>query len=523
MTNKKILGNTAVLIESPTYQEREVIVWVQENVVNKCPYEGPPELEQEFKTQVNLFFWHILQSSLYPSKRDQKKKFGRVWVPFPKQLGQDKLPLVFGTPYGARRGARKDTTREGTFSRALEWLKENILIVKGYSRDKGLCREFRIRPEILEGMYGTLSPKTSEEILRRTRFYSPLLKAVQERYGITVMETIQRSSLLPFVKPEHDLKHLCRNRDRAARKLYGQVLDKLLPNEISIQPILDYLEDKSMIPTIKARKQYLQVKRLLDTIIGGPIQIVSAVPLVIRYYAKYRVARIGGRLFEIGGGFQNLPGELKEKCFTVGTNWDMKSSQLNVLKQEFEKYSIDCGYLSTIGSIDDIADLFRLDKKAAKICFYATIFSAGQLETSPKSNVRKTLKRSMGPTRAREFVIDWNTYMSPLYFALTTLLNKYEVQFRKNKETSLLRCATGAQYEPAVNDTSKKIKKRALNHIISGQESAFLFDAILNCPNVKGVYSLEHDGALMEVDGEIESTFAHFLRKRFSDKVIFME
>ncbi|QYW03863.1 hypothetical protein pEaSNUABM46_00220 [Erwinia phage pEa_SNUABM_46] len=530
MKKRIVSGQGAVLIKNPSYQEKEVVLWVKSNVVNACPYTGPVESEREFRTQLNLFFWHILQCSLYPSRKHKKKKFGRVWVPFPKILGQTELPMVFGFRRGGNSVAvGKYAKKEGTFSRSLDWLMVNVFETKPYDKKKGLSREFRIRQEILDGMYQHIKHHTSQEILKRVRFYSPV-RILREDYGVTVWSMIEKNSKLPFVRPQHDLKSLDRNRDRGkgltGRLLYRKVLDKMLPNEVNIEPILEYLEEKSLIANNKAKKQYLQVKALLDTIVSGPVQIANTNPLTIRYWPRYRLSQIGGRLFEIGGGFQNLPSILKQACFTVGTNWDMKSSQFNVLRNELASYSIDYGFFDDIKSVEDMARISQMDKKTAKICLYATIFSAGQLEINPYSNVYKELRKTMPKYKVRTAMEDWNTRTSLLYFSIRDLLNEYAKQFRKNKkskrpEYGVLTCATGSNYDPEEGESDKKIRRRVLNHMLAGWESKYLFDAILNCPNIKGVYSLEHDGALLCVEGDsIESTDATFIAKKFCDKDI---
>ncbi|QZE59464.1 hypothetical protein MPK66_gp220 [Erwinia phage pEa_SNUABM_2] len=536
MKKRIVSGNGPVLITSPSYQEKEVVLWVRDNVINACPYTGPESGEREFRAQLNLFFWHILQCSLYPARKHKKKKFGRVWVPFPRSLGQEKLPMVFGHRRGGDNIAvgKYAKSKKGTFDRSLDWLRANIFETKNYNKAKGLCREFRMRPEVLDGMYGHFKPQSHYDILHRIRFYSPL-KILREDYGVTVWSQIQKNSKLPFKRPVHDLSSLDRNRDRGngkelkGRALYRAVLDKLLPNEVNLDPILAYLEDRSLIANHKARKQYLQVKTLLDTIVSGPVQIVSESPLVVRYWPKYKLSQIGGRLFEVGGGFQNLPSSLKEDCYTIGTNWDMKSSQFNVLRKEFEANGIECAMFDTVSSVEDIARILGLDKRAAKVCLYATIFSAGQLEVTSYSNVFKELTRFMPKYKVKDELIDWNTRVTPLWLAITDLLAVYRAKFRKNKnahrpEYGVLQCATGSVYDPDPDETDKKIKKRVLNHMLSGWESMFLFDAILNCPNVKGVYSLEHDGALLCMEGEsISSPNAEFVCKKFYDKKIFSE
>ncbi|WOL24463.1 hypothetical protein fHeYen902_117c [Yersinia phage fHe-Yen9-02] len=529
MKKRIVSGQGAVLITSPSYQEKEVVIWVRDNVINACPYNGSASDLREFRAQLNLFFWHILQCSLYPARKDKKKKFGRVWVPFSSELGHDKLPMVFG-----HLGARKSTAvgkyskSEGTFSRSLEWLKDNIIETKPYNKAKGKSREFRLRQEVLDGMYGHIKPHTSEDILHRIRFYSPL-KILRDDYGITVWSQIEKNSKLPFNRPTHDLKSLHRSRDREARRNYTKILNKLLPNEVNIEPILAYLEDRSLIANHRAKKQYLQVKTLLDTLVAGPVQIVSTSPLVIRYWPRYRLSRLGGRLFEIGGGFQNLPSALKQVCYTVGTNWDMQSSQFNVLRKEFELNNIDLKFFDTFASVEDVARIFELPKSSAKVLLYSTIFSAGQLEASPYGNAYKEFLKHYPKHTIKNRIIDWNTRVTPLFYGINELLRVYHSKFRKNinsnrAEYGVLTCATGSSYDPNLSEKRKKISRRILNHMLAGWESKFLFDAILNCPNVKGVYSLEHDGALLLLDGdELHSPDAVFVAKKFSEKEIFPE
>lgn len=531
----------ARLVTNPTYQELAPLVWVRDNVVNKCPYDGPEKQEQEFRRQVNLFFWHVLQSSIYPTKRKKFEKFGTVWVPFSRKLGVKELPMVFGCENALRGpvGPRWERT-EKHFSRALEWIVANVMDYKKHIKKTvatpGRCREFRIKSKCLSAMYPN-RPKSSRELLELTRFYSPL-KAVQERFGQTILEMISASANKPFKPRKHDLAGgdarygLKSNRDRAARKLYSAVLKKIGPNEIAIDPILDYLTVKSFSSTRRAQKQYHQVMSCLQAILSGPIQIVSEAPLIIRYYPAYTIAKVGGRLFEQGGGFQSFPAVLKQASSVVGENWDMASSQLNIIRKEFADNGIECSFLDEIHSVNDIVDKLlkanpnntRLSKKLVKICFYGTLFSADYLSKTPRSSAVMALRPHFKSlSEVYDFVESWNIDCKSFIIALQQLCAIYSKRFRFTNEGMMLTCDTGAKYVLDHDQcvSSRKVRRRTMSHCISGIESNHLFEAILN-GNVELVYSLEHDGALLKSKGEIKSAKAKFVIKKFSDTLDFM-
>jgi len=519
----------AFLIKNPTYQELEPLKWVKENVVDRCPYDGPAKLENEYRRQINLFFWHVLQSSLYPSKKKRFEKFGTVWVPISAKLGRRELPMVFGCK-NAKRGPVGPKMLNRTpkhFTRALEWLVACVIDRKGYKKKTangpGMSCEYRVKSVHIAQMYPQ-RPRSSREILELTRYYSPV-QVVQENFGLTILEEIRVNANRPLKRRKHDLERLRANEDRKARQLYLKVLKKLGPNEIAIDPILEYLETKSFRKTDKAQRQFHQVLHCLLAIINGPIQIVSDKPLVIRYYPAYKLARIGGRLFEEGGGFQSFPAILKQRCSVVGTNWDMESSQLNIIREELAKYGIECSFLADINSVNDIAERVGLPKKLAKICFYATLFSVSTLVKSPKSSTYKALRPHFkNKDEVYQFLETWNITCIPFIQALRKLSAVYVEQFRITREGPLLRNDTHTPFLPNthVGMGKRNLCRSTMSHQISGIESKRLFDAILS-DNVQIVFSLEHDGALMQTGPEgIVSGTAKFVVKRFSDALDFM-
>ncbi|AWY08487.1 hypothetical protein HOT49_gp222 [Erwinia phage vB_EamM_Alexandra] len=517
------------LVKNPTYQEMFPIQWVQHHVVYACPYDGPKKFEAEYRRQINLFFWHVLQLSIYtPTKSKQRNaKFGEVWTPFPSTFGRKVLPMVFGVK--SQRGGPVSPNFAKTdqhFSRALDWLLENVLEYKSHIfkvGKAGVCRRFRIKPGVLGCMYPE-NPQTSKDLLSVTRLYSPL-RLVNEQYGQTIKDMLEEAVKKPFKWPRHDLTALCSNRDREAKKLYTSVLNKLAPNEILIDPILAYLEHKSYMKSQRSQGQYHHVLSSLQSILSGPVQIVREHPLTIRYMPVYRLAKIGGRLFEKGGGFQSFPAELKQECSAIGTNWDMSSSQLNILLRELETHGIHCSFMDDVTSVDDIAHRNDLPKAATKICFYATLFSMGQLAISYKSRVFQELTNHIEFRKVFDFLRKWNNNALPLSVALKSLTDIYIDSVRETKHgEKTLTCKSGVKYDLKKARISERRRRKVLNHIFSGIESECLFRLIVDDTQVKHVYSLEHDGALMETVGDsVHSDGALFLKKQFSDHLTFLE
>lgn len=518
------------LIKNPTYQELEPVLWVRDNIVYACPYDGPEEQEAEFRKEINVFFWHVLQSSIYRSKKNTGDLFGETYVPFPYSFGREKLPMVFGVSKSSSGPVAPNKKRlKGHFSRALEWLLENVFEYKRHRSPKngrvGKCREYRIMSGVINCMYANETPKSGRELLQEVRLYSPT-KLLQERYSLTIMEQIEKSAKKEFKPRSHDLKVIDRNGNRDTKRYYDKVLERLAPNELLVEPIIKFLEQHSLRKDRRSQSKFHQVRNLLWNIISEPIEIIDYEPLKIRYWPSYRLAKVGGRLFEIGGGFQNMPSKLKQLCFAVGTNWDMKSSQLNIIKNQFVMYGISCPFLEQIDSVNQIADQIGESVALTKKCFYATVFSLGEIRYHPSSNVYSSLLAAhKGDVDATVALLDkWMANVEPLIVALKELQVVYERQAKKSKDRWCLPCATGTKYYWSKKGPTRKDRRRILNHIITGLESNYLFDAITDSKQVRAVFSFEHDGALLfTMQNSLKSENALFVRKKFSDALDFVE
>lgn len=535
------------IIKNPAYQEHFTVDWVRKNVIFACPYDGPVEREWEFREQISTFFWHIVHCTLYNSKFKNVKRLPSI--PFAWAFGVQKLPMVFGT--SGTHGARSKYTEKSktTFSRALEWLRENVLDVSGYKYGAAgsECRKFRIKSAIFDGMY-PYEPRTPEEIFGKVRYCSPNFLR-NTPVGKTITELLATKSVNALGVPSHDLDSLDRNTDRAARKLYKEVLEQQEPIALTLLPIAEELSRLSHFLSPQARSRYRLVFSNTMKILSGNFQCHNLDEMKISYLPTYRVSPVGGRLYECGGGFQNMPRSIKERCHIKGYNHDMKSSQLNILKLEFERNNIRCASIRDHQSVAEFGAPFGLSKDDTKVCFYATVFSIGQalhskscwhseplrvIAKSKRSECIQKAAKQLGKKRkdhsmitpviklARKFMVKetdrvrdtWNKENESLTLALESLCDAYISKARKAKENSVLANAVGVRFVWKTGEIDYKIRKQILSHMITGIETKFLFDMILS--NGVKVFSFEHDGALIS-RARVSSEGIEFVRKPFDE------
>lgn len=535
------------IIKNPAYQEHFTVEWVRKNVIFACPYDGPEDREWEFREQVSTFFWHIVHCTLYNSKFKNVKRLPSI--PFAWVFGIQKLPMVFGSAGSHGSSSRYSEKSRTKFSRALEWLKENVLDVSGYKFGAAgsACREFRIKRAIFDGMY-PYSPKTPEEIFGKVRYCSPNFLR-NTPVGKTLADILQKKSVEALGKPSHDFDSLDRNRDREVRKLYKDVLDKQDPLSITLLPVVEELSRLSKFTSAQAKARHRLVFSNTMGILAGNFTCHSVDEMKISYLPTYRVSPVGGRLYECGGGFQNFPRSLKERCHIRGYNHDMRSSQLNILKMEFERNNIRCSSIQNYKSVADFGEPYGLSKDDTKVCFYATVFSIGQalnakscwhsepLRVIAKSKRTECIHRAakqLGKKYrdssmiepviklARKLMVKetnrirdvWNKENETLTLALEELCEKYISKARKAKENSVLTNAVGVRFAWPTEEIDYKIRKQILSHMITGIETKLLFDMILS--NGVRVYSFEHDGALIS-RAKVSSEGIEFVRKPFDE------
>jgi hypothetical protein len=209
--------------------------------------------------------------------------------------------------------------------------------------------------------------------------------------------------------------------------------------------------------------------------------IVSKKPFIVKYYPKYKASVIGGRLFEVNGGVQNLPSEVKKKSL-VGINYDVISSQLNIVKSIYKSLSKST---ITIKSVDDVASKLKVERKLAKVILYATIFSAGIISESKYSALHKAIKKKGYSDKSTILIIRrWKIKSISLVRAIKTILSHYKSKSKRG----FINNAVGIRVSSTINS------KKLLAHIIQGEETKFLMKVVLKNKSI--VSALEHDGFL---------------------------
>ncbi|WP_300463696.1 hypothetical protein [Desulfobacula sp.] len=275
-----------------------------------------------------------------------------------------------------------------------------------------------------------------------------------------------------------------------------------------------YYSDLSSLTTILANTPTKTGKIKKN---GHPIYLVKA---------SYRSQK-SGRLFEIGGGFQSASRAMKYVSIVniPVYNYDIKSSQGFILKQEMEKYRIKCGWLQKYLERKDAKNIYA-DKTGITVdlwkeCFYALIMGAEA--PNKKGAIYKTIASQLGIDRIRANVIHKR------FLSVTADLRKATREWRetlfsdpikqhismyndclrwKNACGMIFRdYSIGKKEDPEnslVNDTGKKsndhyanCKRKLAAFMLQGQEALFIHRLTVLCSKSNiPVYRNEHDGII---------------------------
>jgi hypothetical protein len=235
-------------------------------------------------------------------------------------------------------------------------------IQQTYSKQLGLCQEFRVHPEIFESIV-SCSPKTPEEF-DNCKYYNLMtgkaMKAPVKRYP----RSDKNNNPLPdLILEAMDTIHTCKLNVKA-------VLKHLEELEWNISFWYNFGDDS-------ARRAYIIDKTAYDHIMENKIKQEGD-------FVEYRVIfsdenpQMSGRISEAKIGLQSCSREMKAAAFSgiPGLkNYDLKSSQVYGLIQWFEMADIDTKWLHEYLSKDkqEYADAVGISKDRWKQCFMALI------------------------------------------------------------------------------------------------------------------------------------------------------
>lgn len=429
---------------------------------------------------IAIFIQHLICSAT-ASKNTRKKAIFEgddEWscsVPFPYSLGEKEAPAVF------------KQSRELPFGRALEKQEAAGLIkIIGHDPSKHKCREFALSKQLLKALF----PGDRKAYLRRKDRYSYLTDLYGKRQRpLTLEEMIAQASIKkPVVCHQVSKRKIP---DTAFRERVTQVYGQLDYLHINLDALRDYCNAH---PTpVNMMYYHSFISHLCD--VG--VKIISTSPLIVAYRQSYKTARLGGRSFEVGKGFQYLPKGMKWACLARGYNYDIKSCQLELLRQELKRIGVSPKNLKRLETSYIMKEL-DVSEDDVKCFRFSTIFSAAFVSLSSKSVIRKRLNKQLGVAEASNVLKRWKKLVKPLRRDLKRLIDDYLSSGKTNRYGLCVRNAVGQNFNCTWKNVRKEkkwqpmqMRRKLLAHMLQGLESSAVYDYVASN---NGVCALEHDG-----------------------------
>lgn len=463
--NKEITN--PYLIES-SYRLPSTIGKVIEDSIIKVSgeYNGTPKHKEIWLKHTRILLAHVFTCSLNRNKDDAK------WIVFPianKEL-QKKIRHALSTKIKHKRG--------------LDVLvKLNIIEIKPHNIERHKCTRLKISEQV----YSLV-----KEFLLNSEFESRRFYQINGKSNL--FKDIKKKGKKDLIKRVEDVLS---NLSKELNNYYKESLNKLAPVRVNIDALIEYIKDmrKTIANDRELESNIIRIWQAEATLLNilGDYKLISNNPFIVEYYPKYKVAVTGGRLFEVDNGVQNLPHKLKEKSL-IGYNYDLVSSQLNIVKFYATKY---LGY-SDIGfeSVDDIASRLDINREYAKKVLYGTLFNAGIVSTSPENTVFKKLSSFYGQEKAKKVLIEWKDIGEKFISIIKKLCKVF-----KTSDDFVITKKNGNKYLKndvgILLDLSKIDEKQILSHIIQGLESSYLLK-VINM-NEGQISALEHDGFVTQL------------------------
>ncbi|MBF0290266.1 MAG: hypothetical protein HQM14_20825 [SAR324 cluster bacterium] len=252
--------------------------------------------------------------------------------------------------------------------------------------EPGRCREYAVAYRIYDA-FVRLSPFSVKGV-RTTKF-------VDLFTGKRTTATPRNQKFIHSSTQEHPVR---------IPKLIRTAMNFISPRPVNIDAMASLLRyRKTQMDSVEpGRKEFLSLRgkyindrTCYSTVLGQVSDDVDGLGFH-RYTAAHRVQK-GGRLSEIGGGLQSASREMK-LASTLGIpnlfNYDLVSSQVNGLIQEFARFNLNTEWLEDYRDIPDskreYAEFIGIDVATWKICLLATIMGS-----SVSRNVNSSVFRAL--------------------------------------------------------------------------------------------------------------------------------
>ncbi|MBL5906129.1 hypothetical protein [Serratia fonticola] len=444
------------------------------------PFYGPKHLRRPFYGDIARFLEHLICGATVSRNTRKKARFkgDKNWtysVPLPKDLGREKLPHVF------------KKNGDLPHKRALELIEEAglIKIIKHIPESK--CREFAVSKKFLHSLF----TKDRAKYLRRTDRISHLTNIFNKRKTYSFDELIGQA----ISRGCQTVKHQWSKRDipnEPFRNLLKAVWGNVEPLHINLDALRQYVDEHHSSVNMMFYRSFLS--HLAE--VG--VDLISDTPLVVAYRQSYKSAKIGGRSFEVGTGFQSLPSAMKWACLAKGYNYDIKGCQLEILRRELQSIGISDSNLQLLDT-GVICNKLGVKEALVKQFRYASVFNSGCVSLSFKSATVRLLRKAFGPPKAKRILLRWREHLEPLKADLARLLDHYEATARTNRYGKCVTNAVGQTFNctyKLVKDgkrwRSDVMRRKLLAHMLQGLESRAVYQFVREHPGL--VCALEHDG-----------------------------
>lgn len=429
---------------------------------------------------IAILLQHLICSATASRNTRKRARFkgNRKWtysVPLPCSLGEKVAPAVFRQ------------SRELPFERALEKLvKVGTIKIIEHSIIRHKCREFALSKRLLKALF----PGDRKAYLRRKDRYCYLTDIYDKRQGPLTLEELVASASIQKPVVCHQISKR-KIPDTAFRGRVKQVYGQLDYLHINLDALRDYCNAH---PTQVNMGYYHNfISHLCD--VG--VKIISISPLIVAYRQSYKTARLGGRSFEMGKGFQYLPKGMKWACLALGYNYDIKSSQLEILRYELVRIGVSPKNLKRLET-SYISKKLSVNEDDVKSFRFSTIFSAGTVSLSFQSATRSRLNKRLGEAEAGRILTRWKKLMEPLKEDLKHLIEDYLSSGKTNRYGLCVRNAVGQNFNCTWKNIGKakkwqpgQMRRKLLAHMLQGLESRAVYDFVASHD---GVCALEHDG-----------------------------
>lgn len=451
----------AILVTLKTYDK-----FIED--VHRIPFIGKDQRQSpSFYLEIQRFLQHLICNNFLYAEDTEETNPWTQYSPIFNELGKKELPFVF------------KQKKYLCCKRALELLKKSgIIDFKDHRFEHAKCRIFALSKASLKRWFG-VSPVEYKQ--RTDRYIYLSTGRRQHDRGVVTEESLIQQALEQVNKPKHATRHVSRETQQYMRKVYASMgglrinLDKL----------------QAYVP--KNEREALHKAHFLQHMAERGCNLISSVPLVVEYFPEYKLADTGTRSFEKNGGFQAMKSVIKWAVFE-GYNYDIKSSQLTILRYELERYGISCKRLAKVTK-KKVMQRFNVDEETAKLLIYTLIYSLGEFRKHKDSAAFNTLCEMYGYELAVEKADEWREFVRPIKKALKKLVERYIDEGVNCPGRGLaIRNAVRQSYMIKPHKIMVSDRRSILSHMIQGIESKAVYECILQNHGICG--SIEHDGVV---------------------------